>query len=159
ASVGELRHALLHAGGGAGRHIQGLLADIHACMKLLGGLLVHRRYPPLEFVPGSPDPEPSSTGLANAGSLAWDTPGHGRRGCGAHLRDKLKGCWSRRPPGHHLYSTAHAAELATFAAAAATPRSSPQAEGGGVPRRSLPAPPRPIPEGPHPPPLARSISS
>jgi hypothetical protein len=37
-------------------------------------------------------------------------------------------------------------------------RSAPHAGGGGVPRRTLPAPPRPIPQGPHPPPRARSGS-
>src|SRR5574341_359366 len=42
--------------------------------------------------------------------------------------------------------------------APAAPRSSPHAGGGGVPRGSLPAPPRPIPKGPHPTPLAQSVS-
>jgi len=37
-------------------------------------------------------------------------------------------------------------------------RSAPHAGGGGGPRRTLPAPPRPIPKGPHPPPRARSGS-
>ena len=60
---------------------------------------------------GSPDPEPSSTDLANAGSLALDTPRHGRRGRGAHLRDKLKGFWRPRPPGHQRHSIVHAVEV------------------------------------------------
>jgi len=37
-------------------------------------------------------------------------------------------------------------------------RSAPHAGGSGGPRRTLPAPPRPIPKGPHPPPRARSGS-